>query len=206
MADIEASRLFDIRKTIVEMLIDRGYLLSQSEQDLTKEDFLRKFQVGESLNRDDLTMLVRKKNDPTDQIFVFFSDEFKVGVKTIRKLCERMEEENIKRAILVVRQGMTAFAKQALQQTAPKFQLEHFQETELLVNITRHILVPQHVVLTDEEKQVLLTRYKLKETQLPRIQPNDPVARYYGLHKGQVVKIVRPSETAGRYITYRLVA
>ena len=73
-----------------------------------------------------------------------------------------------------------------------------------MVNITHHMLVPTHSVISDAEKAELLKRYRAKENQLPKIQCEDPVAKYFGVRRGQVMKIVRPSETAGRYVTYRL--
>jgi len=114
-----------------------------------------------------------------------------------------MKDEAVTNAVLIVKVDLNPYAKQAVQEFSDSFRIEHFKEAEMLVDITKHTLVPKHVVLSENEKAELLKRYRLKETQLPRIQVNDPVARYYGMRRGQVVKIIRPSETAGRYVTYR---
>ncbi|CAB3984624.1 DNA-directed RNA polymerases I, II, and III subunit RPABC1 [Paramuricea clavata] len=206
--ETETYRFWRIRKTVMQMCHDRGYLVTQDELDQTLEQFKEQFGERPSEgrpNRADLSVLVEHNDDPSDKLFVFFPEDPKVGIKTIKTYCTRMQEESITRAIIVVQMGMTPSAKQALVDMAPKYILEHFMEAELLINITEHELVPEHVLMTPEEKKELLTRYKLKEHQLPRIQVGDPVARYFGLKRGQVVKIIRPSETAGRYITYRLV-
>ena len=54
---------------------------------------------------------------------------------------------------------MTPSAIQALIDVAPKYSLEQFREAEVMINITEHELVPQHVVMTPEEKKKLLQRY-----------------------------------------------
>lgn len=198
----EAARLFRVYRTITNMLGKRGYMVTNEMREMTPASFRERF--GEFPSRESLTMLVEKADDESNQLFVFFPEDEKVGVKPIKVYTDRMRGENVGNAIMILRVDITPFAKQAVQEMSDSFRIEHFKEAELLVDITNHALVPTHQVLTTNEKTELLKRYRLKETQLPRIQPNDPVARYYGMKRGMVVKIIRPSETAGRYVTYRI--
>lgn len=201
----ETTRLWRVYKTVHQLLHDRGYVVSQSQLDRTLSEFIRTYGTdGSVVDRAALTVLVQKRDNPSDQMFVFFPEDTSVGVKPIRGYIERMNEQGVFKAILVVRQSMTSSAAKIMGTMAPKYILEHFTEAELVINITEHVLVPQHILMSEEEKKMLLSRYRLKETQLPRILISDPVARYYGLRRGQVVKIIRASETAGRYVTYRL--
>lgn len=45
-------------------------------------------------------------------MFVHLIEEPKVGIKTIKMYCQKMQEQNITRAIIVVQMGMTPSAKQ----------------------------------------------------------------------------------------------
>jgi DNA-directed RNA polymerases I, II, and III subunit RPABC1 len=215
----EQKRLFRIHKTILKMLKKRGYVIPDKNIEQSYNDFIMKYGDDEYTDegartgakrsgeiRSRLVIWSNKQDDDTSKIQVEFSTEAKVGVDPIRRISKFMEEQGFQRSILIVQAGgLTPHARQSLQTVSKKFKIEYFKESELLVDITEHELVPKHVVLSSEQKTELLLRYKLKESQLPRLQENDPVARYFGLERGQVVKIIRPSETAGRYVTYRIV-
>ncbi|KAI9227993.1 MAG: RNA polymerase Rpb5, C-terminal domain-containing protein [Piptocephalis tieghemiana] len=200
----EIVSLWKVMRTIYQIASDRGYLVSQSDYDLSYEQFRSEHARNGAVDRAGLMVLATKRDDPLESLQVAFAEETSVGIKTARKICERMILQGVRRGIIVYQQSMTPSASKVVTATARKVEVEVFSESELLVNVTHHTLVPKHIVLSEAEKATLLQRYRLQESQLPRIQSIDPVARYFGLKRGQVVKIVRPSETAGRYLTYRL--
>jgi DNA-directed RNA polymerase I, II, and III subunit RPABC1 len=141
---------------------------------------------------------------PLGAVRVEFFSEASLGVKTIRQFVHRFTGEGYHTGIAITQQPVSSQGQKIAAGLAPNI-LEYFQETDLVVNITMHELVPKHVLLSIEEKNQLLERYRLRESQLPRIQKSDPVAKYLGLRRGQVVKIIRKSTTAGRYASYRWV-
>lgn len=71
------------------------------------------------------------------------------------------------------------------------------------LDIRRHVLVPKHEVATKKEVEGLLNKYKVTPHQLPLIKSSDPAAKAIGAKPGDVLKITRESQTAGRAITYR---
>ena len=137
----EASKMFRVRKTCLKMLTKRGYIVDEEDVNMGTDDFKLKF--GDDPSRESLTILVEKADDPTDQLFVFFPTDEKVGVKPIKTYCTRMKEENVLRAVIVVRGNLTPFAKQAIKEMSSHgYRMEYFRDAELLVDITEHKLVP----------------------------------------------------------------
>ncbi|KAJ9108938.1 hypothetical protein QFC21_000260 [Naganishia friedmannii] len=200
----DVARMWKVNRTLKEMVKDRGYLVAEDEINLPFTEFRINYGGSGAVDRSAMAWYTSRREDQQDTIYIFFSDEENVSKKTVRKFIGDMEDKRFRRGIFVYRRKMTPAAKKVIQEMQSEYTMEDYAEADLIVNITKHFLVPRHEIMTPEEKHQLLERYRLRETQLPRIQLGDPVARYYGLRRGQVMKITRESETAGRYVTYRV--
>lgn len=70
------------------------------------------------------------------------------------------------------------------------------------IDVLLHKFVPKHVLLTKEESQNLLEKYKIGINDLPQMFEKDPVAIAIGAKEGDVVKIVRDSNTTVKSVDY----
>jgi DNA-directed RNA polymerase subunit H (RpoH/RPB5) len=86
-----------------------------------------------------------------------------------------------------------------------KIEFEYFMINELKFNISKHILVPKHEILTDtEEIADIMKEYKIKiKSQLPIISKEDPMSKYLNAKTGDLIRIIRNSPTSGIYNVYR---
>eukprot|EP00286_Rhodomonas_abbreviata_P001270 CAMPEP_0181288980 /NCGR_PEP_ID=MMETSP1101-20121128/637_1 /TAXON_ID=46948 /ORGANISM="Rhodomonas abbreviata, Strain Caron Lab Isolate" /LENGTH=185 /DNA_ID=CAMNT_0023393169 /DNA_START=246 /DNA_END=799 /DNA_ORIENTATION=+ len=166
-----------------------------------------------------LIMRAHKPGDPRKRALVIFSGrQDKFATDNVKFLFSQVDEEWARHkldhetgsltAIVVIHKNMTSFAKKFLVAEHAKrnqgamdgmermrLDLNVFFEVELVLNITQHDMVPAHRLLQPGEKRKLLARYKVRVEQLPRILLSDPVAKYLGLRRGDVVEILRASET-----------
>jgi len=73
------------------------------------------------------------------------------------------------------------------------------------IDITKHALVPKHVLVSAAEKKKITDNLKLSGKELPRIFKKDPAIAGLKVKEGDVIKIARKSLTAGDFIFYRRV-
>ncbi|KAG0457944.1 hypothetical protein HPP92_022801 [Vanilla planifolia] len=199
---VESHRLFLARRTILEMLRDRGYVVAPAELDLTLSSFRSVY--GEMPDLERIRISTNLISDPSKKILVFFCGTEPVKLATVQHIFNRFGKEKLHRMILVFQNKPTSKARECTE-NFPLYKVETFQITELLVNITKHVLMPKHEITTEEEKQKLLKKYNVKDHQLPRMLEKDAVSRYYGLEKGTVVKVIYDHEITGSHETYRCI-
>jgi DNA-directed RNA polymerase subunit H len=171
-------------KIIMEL---RGY--AETER-ITKESKIDIFAVNDSGK----SVLIRIfKKTPTKQNTV--------GVKLVRDMVKDIEEMDLA-VSMIIGGRFTRMAKQLMNEKG----IQAISEESLPpFNIFEHDLVPKHYVLSKEEADELLLKYRIKPYQLPIIRKNDPAIIFIGGKRGDIVKIVRKSLTAGEAVYYRYV-
>ena len=130
-------------------------------------------------------------------ICVFLSNIPKLDVERIKDYITLMNELTVNHSIIVYKNTVTPYAKQIIQSSEDML-IEIFSENELQYNPTKHRLVPKHEILNEEEAKNFKEKYNGK---FGGILVNDPISRFYGYKKGDVIRIIRNSN----YITYRIV-
>ncbi|GMP84940.1 hypothetical protein CsSME_00038275 [Camellia sinensis var. sinensis] len=185
----ESHRYYLARRTLLEMLRDRGYAVSSSDIELSLQDF--RSIHGQNPDADRLRIFASLRSDPANKVrefpnppflfLSFFCEPTAVKVNTIRSIAAQiMNRETVTRLILVVQNQMTNQAQKAVDLFS--FKVEIFQE-----------------------KQNLLKKFSLEEKQIPWMLQKDAIARYYGWEKGQMVKVSYSDEITESHVTYRCV-
>ena len=80
---------------------------------------------------------------------------------------------------------------------------EFFFLYDMLEDIPAKIFIPEHHLISGEEREELLQKFS--EHELGHIFLTDMMARYYGAKIGDIFKIIRSSFTAGQNVYYRRV-
>lgn len=148
--------------TCGEMLRDRGYA-----EVWTDADALEAAARGEPV--------MRARGEPARRADVYLHREDRVGVKFVRAVLDATEADA--RVLIVSPDGPTPFTRK---ECDARVQFMH--AAALCYNVTRHRLVPRHVVAEPPPG----TRGCL-----PHILDTDPVVQYYDWPCGTVVRVER---------------
>ncbi len=67
------------------------------------------------------------------------------------------------------------------------------------------MLVPTHEIMTEEEIADEFSDVEYDFKNLPKIRSEDPVVKAIEAKPGDILRITRESQTAGVFVTYRIV-
>jgi DNA-directed RNA polymerase subunit H len=163
---------------------------------------LRRYKlVKRQEGKDVISFLVRAPKEKKNILLWCIPTDGTVGVAYIKQLSKAMKEEEVERGIVVTSGRYT----QAAKVNAAKNKIELIPRIFPAFIIFNHKLVPKHEILSPEEREKILSEYRVQPYQFPRIKASDPAVKAIGAKPGDVVRTIRDTPTAGKYTAYRYV-
>ena len=124
-----------------------------------------------------------------------------VGVAYVTQLKKAMDDDKVENGIITTIGKYTHTAKTRSKQN----RIELIPKIFPSFKIFDHEFVSKHELLTPMEKEKILEEYKMLPYQLPRINAYDPAIIAVGGKPGDIVRVIRKSQTAGKYVAYRYI-
>jgi len=162
---------------------------------------LRGYKLVKRREHKGATSFLVKTTDDKKELIWCLSTQGTVGVQFINQMRKAMKEVNVERGILITGGRYTLAAKTHSRRRS----IELIPRTFPSFNIYEHVLVPKHEIATSEERDKILSEYRVQPYQLPRLKASDPAVKAIGAKPGDIVKITRDSPSAGKYVSYRYV-
>lgn len=128
---------------------------------------------------------------------VFVTDILKFNNVRAQEYIGMMNDMEIEHSIIVYKNSVTSAVKN-IKQNFQGMRIELFSQEELQYNITTHRYQPKFELLSSKDSERFR---KIYDTKFPIMLKSDPIARFYGYQKGDVVKITRKNG----YVMYRMV-
>ncbi len=183
-------------------------LIKLRKYTLVKKEVIKKDEQVEAMS-----YLVKIPKEKQKTVIWCFHGGVTVGIVHMNGLYKLMKEKGLEKVIVItegrythaVKKGARLRNEEALKGGAKKKPIELIPTTFPVFEIFDHHLVPKHEILDEEEKQQILTKYKVQPYKIPHITSVDPVVKAIGAIPGDVLRVIRKSQTAGEYITYRYV-
>ena len=201
MDDVNTS--YRARKTIIEMLIDRKYDVPDEYKEVDFETFRYLY------NNKKYDIYCTKNNDTDKKVYVKFIHVNKIKPNSIREFITAINAEYLggsddELLIILKNKPNNSILKISKEKNFKMCEINWL--ARLQFNITKHDIVPQHILVTEEELMRIMEKYQLTSTyQLPLINKDDPIVKYYNFKPGSVCKIIRPSKTSADHIYFRCV-
>lgn len=138
------------------------------------------------------------------KVLIFMSNRARITDKDIDTIIDITAQNGGELAIAVVPTPPSPTILSLIRTKCEKIQLFHVGQLQF--DLTTHRKVPSHRILNAEERDAFLKKFHVQDplTQMPLIDSQDMMARWIGARPGDIVEIIRKSETAGGTPYYRL--
>ena len=179
---------------INKSVIDNVLLMLLRRKQLNKKTF----DIYKNKKKNDTIFDV--KNEDNKKFSIYILNSIINSIISKSNLDEFLSENLDIRKIVIIKEPSKRAVKQLLKSYT---NAEFFFMHEMLDDIPSKSFIPKHILLSEEDKEKLLTKIKLNV--FSKIRKYDPMARYFNAKENDIFKIIRPNITTLEESFYRVV-